>query len=82
MIYTALRIRFLIWADRLRGEVGGEGVGWRWKSRTTMWDEPFIHVDALRHLKAVSPRTKRLTVEQLQLIPEIIYIHIQWAHKV
>ncbi len=27
MIYTAPCVRFLMWADRLRGEVGGGGVG-------------------------------------------------------
>jgi hypothetical protein len=34
MIYTAPCVRFWIWADRLRGEVGGRG--WRWKSRV-LW---------------------------------------------
>jgi hypothetical protein len=27
MIYTALRVRFLMWADRLRGEGGWVGAG-------------------------------------------------------
>jgi hypothetical protein len=36
MIYTSLRVRFWIWADRLRGEVGGRGWRWRWKSRV-LW---------------------------------------------
>jgi hypothetical protein len=35
MIYTAPCVRFMMWADRLRGEGGGGG-GWRWKSRV-LW---------------------------------------------
>jgi hypothetical protein len=30
MIYTSLCVRFLIWADRFRGEGGGGGVGAGW----------------------------------------------------
>jgi hypothetical protein len=37
MIYAAPCVRFLMWADRLRGEVRGGGlVGWCWKSRV-LW---------------------------------------------
>jgi hypothetical protein len=52
MIYTAPCVRFLMRADRLRGE--GDG-GWRWKSRVlwaarAIWPPPHLRYSSIIYL--------------------------------